>query len=389
MLKKHTPGCRSGRCSCCPSHVCAYVRSCGGVPVSGATITVTGPGGFTAGGTTDSSGRWCAEAGGTGAYSVTASDGSITETKTVTVGSACASYYASFCLGGLGLASIAVAGCRLGSPMAGVSVTATQGAFSTSFTTTAGYTAVCFPATDPVTITASRARWTTKVVVSPRLRNCGGTTFVVVQLDTPAAGYHCCPCFGCDDPLDDTLYLSDSRLGISATLAYDSATSAWIGEAAYSYPGCFGPYGEVLCPAADTTVKFTFCKGHPYGFNGYRYDHYVEWKVYSPALHEFDPPGGFEPGTFGCCPGGDVWGCVVRMVDTHDPIFFSSGASDPDYPSPPDSVVACPPTALWFYPLAEDYNPQGVSIYGGDGHKHFGVYPGCMGHSTTWTITEP
>lgn len=136
-----------GRC-CeppCPPRICAYVRDCGGVPISGASVSVAGPSGFTASGTTDATGHWCADAGAAGSYSVTATDGAHTETKTVAVTTACTSHYATFCLGGSGIARIRILHpCGGGFP--GLAVELRKGYDTASGTTDAdGYVSICVP----------------------------------------------------------------------------------------------------------------------------------------------------------------------------------------------------------------------------------------------------
>lgn len=294
-----------GRC-CeppCPPRICARVRDCGGVAISGATVSVAGPDGFTASGTTDATGWWCADAGDPGDYVVTVDDGTYEETKTVAVSAPCTSYTAAFCLGGARL-SIGVQGCNvLTAMLPGASVTVTQGAFSHSYTSSGSVREViCVPTTDDVTITATKTRYADKTI-TVKIQGICATTLANVGM-APASGYHCfCEC---EYPAADTLYLTDSALGCTATLTWTPSGSGgslgygggWTGSATVASIACVDAYG-VGCPSMMTTVSYEWnCEGSSgiVGINtivGCK----ISWTRYSVLDPAIGCPGPNEPHT--------------------------------------------------------------------------------------------
>ena len=123
----------------CPPKVCAKVVKC--PTFDGAAVTVTGPGSFSASGTTDATGWWCTPATTPGDYDVTVGG----DTKTVVVGTDCTSYTASFSIGTLATVCLTFTKCwDGGDPFVGLSVRLVQGANTwTDTTDSAGK--VCFP----------------------------------------------------------------------------------------------------------------------------------------------------------------------------------------------------------------------------------------------------
>lgn len=269
-----------GRC-CeppCPPKICAHVRDCGGVAVSGATASVTGPDSYTASGTTDATGWWCADAGDPGDYDVTVDDGTIEETKTVAVTAACTSYTATFCLGG-GYVCATVTGCGLAQTGVEVNFRRAGTIVATATTDASGEACACVPSAVgalTVTVDSPPSRYAAKNPgVAVTLKLCY-VTRVTIPLDPASSGgpldpiedeetgYHCLPCDDCQaidmKPAADVLTVSGLYGGGDHTMRYGAAADwYWYGSYVTTLPACDyeDAYGiHYACPEFTLKVEF-------------------------------------------------------------------------------------------------------------------------------------
>lgn len=249
--------------------MCVYVTDCGGLPKSGATVTVTGPGGYTATGTTDSTGHYCTpdtDSLAAGTYTVTATGGGYSPSATVTVGTACKDYVSpTLCLGGTTVC-VRVVGC--GGAQTGVTVSFRRSGTTVATATTdgTGKACACVPvAAGDLTATVDSPPSRYGVLSpGPVLRTalpCRTWPTITDLILPTGAGYHCLPCTDClapdNKPTSDTLSVSGLYGGGAHSMTYGAASGYWwYGQYTTSYPGCKDAYGNVLCPAGNLKVEF-------------------------------------------------------------------------------------------------------------------------------------
>lgn len=219
----------------CCGVLTVVTKDCGGAALAGATVTVTGPDGFSKSCTTSLSGGVAScqiSLGTAGTYTISVSASGLA-TSTSTLGHICGDHSVTICVGGLFKFCVTIGGCAAGSTIGnGQSVSLTQG--SNTYTATAdssGVACFCLSARTSATVTLTspggRYQTTSKTFASGLFTT--ATCSVVsgsMSLD-PASGYHCfC---GCPDPVSDTLYLTEPY-GNTFTLTYDSGSSSWVGS---------------------------------------------------------------------------------------------------------------------------------------------------------------
>lgn len=267
-FKHGNPGCNaSSPCTCgCTWHVAVTVTNCDGTPDSGASVSLTGPGGFSASGGTNSSGVYSVAVPGTGTY--TATVGSQSGSVTLS-GTTCTTGTVAICAPTFGVpfgqVCVTVVGCN-NTPIVGVSVTATQSGVTVNSGTTnsSGVACFCVPSghTTTFAVTAPPSRYGT-----------GSTTGTVTACPSspanftialPAAsGYVCFCCLSrgcatCSVPVSTTLHLTDSYFGSGCTLTYNATTGQWVGSQTVSVAGCTSPAGPAFsCPSGTTTITYT------------------------------------------------------------------------------------------------------------------------------------
>jgi hypothetical protein len=271
-LTKQDPGCCCGGGGCtCPATIC--VTDCSGMPINGATVTVStlAPCGTTGSGCC----QVCLDAlGGAGTYPVMiAATGYTTSTTnvaltcsgTATIQLRTTAQGPSFC--------ITVNGCC--TTLAGATVTI---AGVTSTTTSSGL--VCWAGTVAGTYTwsVSKARFVTQTGMFTISSCSGGTQTQNVDL-AAASGYVCAGTgnpYGCcvglpsasqpalNDPIPTTLFLTDSIAG-AITLTYSGG--AWTGTTTYTSPGgwcLMAGWTMIINYQWPTPVQADGCTGNDY-----------------------------------------------------------------------------------------------------------------------------
>jgi hypothetical protein len=265
--KKNNAGCTTN--PCCTS--CSFVftgtvkKADGSAVLPGATVSVTGPGGYSGSATADGSGHISFTFTATGTYTFTNSAaGHTTFVQTITFAS-CVNSSACLTVDGFGTLKATVIGCA-SAVRAGDTVTVSQtGGWSTTATTNAsGQVTVTLPAKADTTVSVSLgARFTTAsqslTIPAASLTGC---TLNTANLNLAAAsGYHCL--LGCFLPLADTIFGTDSYWGTSPTLNYDGTLSTWVGYAGATYGGspggvnCAGFGSGFTCGSGACTVRYT------------------------------------------------------------------------------------------------------------------------------------
>jgi large repetitive protein len=227
----------------------------GGAPVTTGTVTVAGPGGFSASGTPDASGVFATTIPGSGSYTVSYS-GSCSLAGSTTVSATCPGPNAvtltpTTTAGGK--VNFSIRGCAtLAPPNATVTVSG-GGATYTGTTTTGGLLLDVSPTgagSYSWTVTEPTGRFVTAsgtVTVA-----CNATAGVTVNL-TAAAGYVCIT--GCDLPVATTVTLTTPQGGV--TLTY--AAGVWTGTQARSVATRAKTTTHVRtgCPTAGTCDSAT------------------------------------------------------------------------------------------------------------------------------------
>lgn len=283
--------------------VCVLVRRCDSmVPLSGATVTVTGDGGFSGSCVTGSEGRCCVEVPGPGTYPFTVTHpdyGSGSSTGLAypsSYGEAGASGNNLICLGGAGgQICLWVAGCGY-SPWpfgSGATVQFFQGGslvaeaplegVDNGFGSIAARACACVPDKLETLIRVinipARFSVTETVVPANLLSGCGGSYTTSLYLE-PATGFGCLPCASdtipTPYPAASTLFATDGLFGNTVTLSLNSgfpfaemgapglfATmigNYWGGTGSVPVGGCGpDPYGlNPDCPEMNAPVAYLF-----------------------------------------------------------------------------------------------------------------------------------
>jgi hypothetical protein len=358
-----------------PGKICGVTSDCGifspgqpfyAVPLPGATVTVSGPGGFSASGTTDRNGRWCVGLGGAGAYTVSGhKSGHYDDTKTLTVADTSLTYYAQLCLCKMAFYTT-VWGCV--GPLAGATWTLTQeGGFSASGTTGSdGVILARLPAQAPGTITVSAYRFKTRTynftprgcqVVGPDFPGGSGPNVIgmaSVMPDSVLAGPpyvygvqdgYVCDCLPgdlCNTPISKSLVVTDSALGATCNLDWGTRligiaqvpVSGFWGDTTFDAPGCGAGYFTNCLPGGGTPLTYGFCTAEV--TNYYLGGHVLFWGTASHNLL--------------CCPqppdGGPFSGqCNMLLpvggMTLYDPYRWGNMHRDaPPWPA----VKSCPPS---------------------------------------------
>lgn len=211
----------------CPGQFCVTATNiCSSVAVVGATVTVTGPSGFSGTCTTDSLGKCCVSYTAAGSYTITISQtGFSNYVTTLTATCATQNITATMSPAGPYTLNVLVTGC--GGAMDGVLVSVTDGVgFTGTCTTTLTGCSISVPALGTYTVTASRSRFVTQTVTVSVSNPCSATSRTInLVIDT---GYACSSL--CLVPLLTTLNLTDSRYG-STTISWNG-TTGWTGTLA-------------------------------------------------------------------------------------------------------------------------------------------------------------
>jgi hypothetical protein len=228
-----------------------------------------------------------------------------------------------------------------------------------------------------VAITATKARFNSNTTTFTPTTAC--KTYNASVTLYPASGYHCW-CTGCADPASDTLHLTDSLLGINATLTWQDEPptgfpvvfEGWEGTGTgMSVPCATDPYAFTTCPAMLTTIRYRISC---YGTGS------IIWS------RHFDES---DPATFGC-PG--PW------VDPGDGSAWESNAGSLDFTYTLDPSSTCPTALNWIMPMNplnpcainQTTTPYGTRCvpYGSSFHQVKCDGTPVPSPLTIWTLTE-
>lgn len=279
-------GCECNRCS--SSHTLTVtVTDYSGSPVSLVAVSISGPGGFSASGTTDGNGQFVANWTTTGDYTITVSkSGQSTSSTTVTLAT-CANQTATVCIGCAGTSqSFKLVGNITGAcgntGTTPITVTATVGGNTFTTTTTTRSYAFCLPWTPGATVTIAAAAISRYSAYSATVGTCGTGTGQILACSTktasityqPASGYVCWPNWA--TPVPRTLSFSAAYLG-SCSLTYNSSVStaggyigpAFVGTLVANLTGCTtytgSANGNQKCPDASGVVITVYLIAGPAG----------------------------------------------------------------------------------------------------------------------------
>lgn len=262
-FKIGNPGCPN----CATPMLCVYATNCDGSAAVGDTVTITGPGSFSATCTTTSYAtgvaRCCVAIPGAGSYTVSLGG----QTKTVTATSSGGS--ATFCLGvstgnGVYVCVSVTNDCGIGLAGIGVSIGGTS-----ATTNSGGIACACVPSGSiTCSTTLIPAGYTGASTTITTSGHCYSPSVVGLRLGLASGfGDFCCACSTMAPAA--TLTLTDNYFGVTATLTPTPTgffgETVWSGTANVMGATC-GPGSP--CPAlVNTTVTYTLAcdnTGTPY-----------------------------------------------------------------------------------------------------------------------------
>lgn len=331
--------------------ICATVKVClTGEPDSGETVTVTGPGGFSATCTTaTATGECCIVVPEDGTYTVSATvGGSTASASVVIVGPGVRRV--TLCVGGGLAACFRVMRCGL-EEQAGQVVEFLQGGVvvATGTSDAQGKVCVCLPARVDTTLRANSVppRFQATTLFVPRrvlpVMGCGGPTGVIGDFTgglcgesgyqsclfflKPASGYGCMPCFEVErdwyggTPISDVLQTVDPVTGNAVAL--HRSGMGWVGTDTASFGPCADPYGlGGVCPAATVPMRYGIYPDPTLHGCAFTVSALYHWRRVTDALgltHDRLCPGaGPDPAIFPPMP--DVWvSGYARLFTVSDP----------------------------------------------------------------------
>lgn len=245
-FKNGNPGCNNCCANCTAQNLTVAVKSCTGTTTGGASVSITGPSGYSASGTTATSGfsfgsyttTWT----NTGTYTITVTSGALSTTVSYNFAS-CAAQNITICLGYSGASStFQLSGTiygQCGAIFNALGFTVNVGSTAYNFTTSGtGTYNVCVPWVNGQAVTlAVTSPPTRHAAGSVSVGTCGSTITACSAVSkslvlAPASGYACLCSF--PTPAPTTLHMSNSWA--TATLTYGG--SDWEGVGNANFPNC-------------------------------------------------------------------------------------------------------------------------------------------------------
>lgn len=318
--------------------ICATVKVCtSGEPQDGETVSVTGPGGFSASCVTSAeTGECCVVVPEDGTYTVSSTVGGTTATASVVIVGP-GTRRVTLCVGGGLAACFRVMRCGL-EEQAGQVVEFLQGGVvvATGTSDSQGKVCVCLPARVDTTLRVDspppRFRATTLLVpagVLPVL-GCRAPGPVIGDFGQercgenrdrnclfflePAEGYGCMPCFEVErdwyggTPISDVLQTVDPVTGNAVAL--HRSGMGWVGTDTAAFGPCADPYGlGGVCPAATVPMRYGIYPDPTLHGCAFTVSALYHWRRVTDALgltyDRLCPGAGPDPAIFPPMP--DVW----------------------------------------------------------------------------------